>query len=91
MLTAGWLAGHHASYNVWQAESQSESAYRCFEDRCPHRLAPLSEGRIEPKDGSLYCNYHGWRFNGDGSCAGIPQLDPSAASATGNKRCSLPS
>ena len=38
---------------------------RCFEDRCPHRLAPLSEGRIEPTDGSLFCNYHGdfsaWR------------------------------
>jgi hypothetical protein len=23
------------------------------------RLAPLSEGRIEPKDGSLMCSYHG--------------------------------
>ena len=38
----------------------------------PHRLAPLSEGRVEP-DGTLLCSYHAWRFSGDGSCAGIPQ------------------
>ena len=24
-------------------------AWRCFEDRCPHRLAALSEGRIDHK------------------------------------------
>lgn len=30
-----------------------------FEDRCPHRLAPLSEGRIEPSTGHLMCSYHG--------------------------------
>lgn len=32
---------------------------RAFHDRCPHRLAPLSEGIIDPKTGQLYCNYHG--------------------------------
>jgi hypothetical protein len=33
--------------------------FRCFEDRCPHRLAPLSEGRIDEQDGgTLMCNYH---------------------------------
>ena len=26
--------------------------WRCFEDFCPHRLAPLSEGRVE-SDGTL--------------------------------------
>eukprot|EP00882_Tetradesmus_deserticola_P025386 GHRQ01027880.1.p1 GENE.GHRQ01027880.1~~GHRQ01027880.1.p1 ORF type:complete len:320 (+),score=26.48 GHRQ01027880.1:99-1058(+) len=30
-----------------------------FEDRCPHRLAPLSEGRLEPATGHLMCSYHG--------------------------------
>lgn len=28
--------------------------WRAFEDACPHRLVPLSEGRIE-KDGTLLC------------------------------------
>ncbi|GMH41318.1 hypothetical protein BSKO_09228 [Bryopsis sp. KO-2023] len=48
--------------------------WRCFEDVCPHRLAPLSEGRIEPSDGSLMCSYHGWRFDGGGNCVDIPQV-----------------
>ena len=30
--------------------------WNVFEDLCPHRLAPLSEGKIEP-DGSLLCAY----------------------------------
>jgi pheophorbide a oxygenase len=37
------------------------------------RLAPLSQGRIEPSDGTLQCSYHGWRFNGSGAAASIPQ------------------
>ncbi|MBF2007808.1 MAG: Rieske 2Fe-2S domain-containing protein [Chlorogloeopsis fritschii C42_A2020_084] len=46
--------------------------WRCFEDFCPHRLAPLSEGRVE-SDGTLMCAYHAWRFNSEGSCVSIPQ------------------
>eukprot|EP00961_Rhodomonas_salina_P302401 3940835-Rhodomonas_salina.1 len=42
-----------------------------FEDACPHRLAPLSEGRIEP-DGTLLCTYHAWRFNAKGTCTSMP-------------------
>lgn len=48
----------------------------CFEDRCPHRLAKLSEGQV--MDGRLECLYHGWQFEGDGKCVKIPQL-PSGA------------
>lgn len=33
----------------------------------------MSEGRIEPSDGTLMCSYHGWRFRGDGACVDIPQ------------------
>jgi phenylpropionate dioxygenase-like ring-hydroxylating dioxygenase large terminal subunit len=50
--------------------------WRCFEDRCPHRSAPLSEGKIWPEDGAggtLMCSYHGWRFTGNGKCIKIPQ------------------
>ncbi|CAK9202754.1 unnamed protein product [Sphagnum troendelagicum] len=48
----------------------------CFEDRCPHRSAKLSEGQIT--DGNLECLYHGWQFNGAGTCVKIPQLVPGA-------------
>lgn len=41
-------------------------------DRCPHRHAPLSAGRV--RDGELECPYHGWRFNGDGQCTRVPGL-----------------
>mmetsp|Transcript_17266 Transcript_17266/g.20757 ORF Transcript_17266/g.20757 Transcript_17266/m.20757 type:complete len:612 (-) Transcript_17266:296-2131(-) len=46
--------------------------WRAFQDKCPHRLAPLSEGRIE-SDGTLLCAYHGWRFDGKGTCTALPQ------------------
>jgi len=46
--------------------------WRAFADRCPHRLARLSEGRIA-EDGLLECPYHGWAFAGDGQCDRIPQ------------------
>ncbi|CAA0814990.1 Protein TIC 55- chloroplastic [Striga hermonthica] len=38
---------------------------RCYEDRCPHRLAKLSEGQLT--DGRLECLYHGWQFEGTGA------------------------
>lgn len=46
--------------------------WQTFLDMCPHRLAPLSEGRID-EQGCIQCCYHGWSFKGDGSCARIPQ------------------
>lgn len=39
-------------------------------DRCVHRQAPLSMGRIEGDD--LRCLYHGLRFAADGVCVEIP-------------------
>uniref|UniRef100_A0A0E0KKF2 Rieske domain-containing protein n=1 Tax=Oryza punctata TaxID=4537 RepID=A0A0E0KKF2_ORYPU len=46
--------------------------WRVVDDACPHRLAPLSEGRVDDK-GRLQCAYHGWCFDGRGSCQFIPQ------------------
>ncbi|CAN6303113.1 unnamed protein product [Urochloa humidicola] len=46
--------------------------WRVFDDACPHRLAPLSEGLIDDK-GRLQCVYHGWCFDGAGACKFIPQ------------------
>ncbi len=46
--------------------------WRTFEDSCPHRGVPLSEGRVE-KNGELMCAYHAWTFDGEGHCTSIPQ------------------
>lgn len=51
---------------------QSNSQWVAFDDKCPHRLAPLSEGRLD-ENGHLQCSYHGWSFDGCGSCTRIPQ------------------
>jgi len=39
-------------------------------DRCPHRGASLSYGRVEPR--GIACAYHGWLFNGKGDCLETP-------------------
>jgi vanillate O-demethylase monooxygenase subunit len=41
-----------------------------LEDRCPHRWAPLSLGRIE--DDTIRCMYHGVRFATNGRCVEVP-------------------
>eukprot|EP00741_Cyanophora_paradoxa_P012634 tig00020614_g12207.t1 len=43
-----------------------------LQDRCPHRLVPLSQGRVVK--GNLECQYHGWTFDGTGACVKVPQL-----------------
>eukprot|EP00262_Sarcandra_glabra_P022296 TRINITY_DN983_c0_g1_i1.p1 TRINITY_DN983_c0_g1~~TRINITY_DN983_c0_g1_i1.p1 ORF type:complete len:540 (-),score=65.05 TRINITY_DN983_c0_g1_i1:125-1744(-) len=52
-----------------------EGKWQVFDDKCPHRLAPLSEGRID-QWGRLQCVYHGWCFDGAGDCKLIPQAPP---------------
>jgi phenylpropionate dioxygenase-like ring-hydroxylating dioxygenase large terminal subunit len=57
---------------VWKPKS---SEFRVFLDQCPHRLAPLSEGRIDEKTGDLMCSYHGWQFDEQGTCTHLPQAE----------------
>lgn len=71
--TAATLLGNPVV--IWRDGS---GAWNCFEDRCPHRLAPLSEGRIDA-DGTLMCSYHGWQFNSQGCCTRIPQIGDAKA------------
>jgi phenylpropionate dioxygenase-like ring-hydroxylating dioxygenase large terminal subunit len=57
---------------------------RCVADRCPHRMVPLSEGRVN-EGGELECGYHGWTFTGEGKCTSIPQIEPGAGLETALK------
>ena len=60
--------------NKTSGASDDAPEYSCVADMCPHRLAPLSEGRINDK-GEIECGYHGWTFEGkSGKCTSIPQL-----------------
>jgi len=58
---------------IWKP--RSSETYQVFIDKCPHRLAPLSEGRIDDKTGNLMCSYHGWQFDSQGLCTHIPQAE----------------
>jgi vanillate O-demethylase monooxygenase subunit len=60
-----WLLGQ-----PWCLVRPEGEAVAAWADRCPHRLAPLSAGRV--RDGELECGYHGWRFARDGRCTAIP-------------------
>jgi phenylpropionate dioxygenase-like ring-hydroxylating dioxygenase large terminal subunit len=44
-----------------------------LDDRCCHRAAPLSMGRIEGDD--IRCMYHGMKFDAAGKCIQIPGQD----------------
>jgi phenylpropionate dioxygenase-like ring-hydroxylating dioxygenase large terminal subunit len=50
---------------------------RAAPDRCPHREAKLSEGRVS--DGCLVCPYHAWAFDEAGRCVEVPSSGPGAA------------
>ncbi|HHP7230669.1 MAG TPA: Rieske 2Fe-2S domain-containing protein [Xenococcaceae cyanobacterium] len=67
----------------WDNQAQT---WRAFQDRCPHRLAPLSEGRIN-EAGQIECPYHGWAFAGDGHCESIPQQAVEAQAETAKRAC----
>lgn len=44
-----------------------------LEDRCPHRLLPLSKGKRIGD--TVQCGYHGMTFGSDGSCVRVPGQD----------------
>ena len=69
---------------VWW--DKSEQTWQVFEDKCPHRLASLSEGRIN-EAGLLECPYHGWAFSGTGDCKVIPQQHPESQGHTSKRAC----
>lgn len=44
-----------------------------MEDRCPHRRAPLSRGKVVGD--CIQCGYHGFVFDADGTCIEVPGQD----------------
>jgi phenylpropionate dioxygenase-like ring-hydroxylating dioxygenase large terminal subunit len=40
---------------------RAQNGWRVFKDVCPHRLVPLSEGRINPKASSHPAPQHRWQ------------------------------
>lgn len=65
---------------VWNNKTSTKDdtqylQYSAAIDACPHRLAPLSQGRVDPKTKCLECPYHGWQFDKDGALTAIPQID----------------
>ncbi len=46
------------------------NTWNAFEDRCAHRGARLSQGRV--RGNRLICPYHGWEYSDDGSVALVP-------------------
>lgn len=63
-----------------------------MDDACPHRLAPLSEGRVDRATNTLECSYHGWAFDSNGDCQRIPQAEASvAAAALKSAKCAVQS
>tara|TARA_Y100000389_G_scaffold73260_1_gene69930 strand:- start:6004 stop:7632 length:1629 start_codon:yes stop_codon:yes gene_type:complete len=50
------------------------SKWCATDNKCSHRLVPLTEGRITD-DGKIECPYHGWCFNSTGNCVKIPHKD----------------
>ena len=56
---------------LWRTKDAKLSALL---DRCAHRNAPLSAGRI--RDCGIVCPYHGWVFGQNGQCSNIPSEGP---------------
>ncbi len=54
---------------LWRDESGQVQAW---DDRCPHRGAQLSLGRVQA--GRIECPYHGWQFDAQGQCRTVPAL-----------------
>ncbi|KAL9190348.1 hypothetical protein ACHAXT_007559 [Thalassiosira profunda] len=66
------------------------SEWSAMVDACPHRLAPLSQGRVDPESGCIECPYHGWAFDTDGTLKALPQLDEGRTIDVGSAATALP-
>jgi vanillate O-demethylase monooxygenase subunit len=58
-----------------------DGGFAALEDRCPHRFAPLSAGKLCDGGAALLCPYHGLRFDSSGSCVHNPHSNGSIPKA----------
>jgi phenylpropionate dioxygenase-like ring-hydroxylating dioxygenase large terminal subunit len=63
------LLGHNVV--LWRTSGPTHQIH-AWADRCPHRGAKLSLGRVV--DEQLECPYHGWCFDASGHCVKVPAL-----------------
>ena len=64
------IMGH--KFAVWHSGDE----WSVVNNECPHRMAPLSLGRVKGK--CLECPYHGWTFSSNGTLQSIPHLERDA-------------
>ena len=77
---AGWgrQLGHKPQQRLFLGEPivlfrRSSGVVVALGDRCPHRFAPLHEGRVHGD--RIACPYHGLQFGADGRCQHNPHGD----------------
>ena len=58
-----------------------DGSVAALDDRCPHRFAPLSAGKLCDDGAALQCPYHGLRFDGNGQCVHNPHSKGSIPNA----------
>jgi phenylpropionate dioxygenase-like ring-hydroxylating dioxygenase large terminal subunit len=63
------LKRHAKQWVVWRTSS---GEWILQQDRCPHRSARLSQGRL--KNDCIECPFHGFQFNAQGACSHVPEL-----------------
>jgi len=76
-LKPGQALGVVAEQRALVLFRDAHGAAVALEDRCAHRNAPLSMGKVT--DGCLECAYHGWRYDGQGRVAQVPALPETEA------------
>jgi nitrite reductase/ring-hydroxylating ferredoxin subunit len=75
---------HGQELALWRGD---DGKAHVWENRCPHRGVRLSIG-AHMGDG-LRCQYHGWRFGGDGRCVAIP-AHPDLTPSQGQRATTFP-
>jgi phenylpropionate dioxygenase-like ring-hydroxylating dioxygenase large terminal subunit len=59
---------------LWREHGHDADRVHAWADRCPHRGARLSMGRVLTglHGARLECPYHGWQFGSEGRCQHVP-------------------
>jgi phenylpropionate dioxygenase-like ring-hydroxylating dioxygenase large terminal subunit len=63
------LRRHGREWVVWR---KSDGTWLMQQDRCPHRSASLSQGKIQSD--CVVCPFHGFRFDSTGRCSHVPEM-----------------